>query len=120
MNRSIQQTSQNMIRNPSGRAVPPSNTPRNLPRAPQPGQTSPVLPDDPPKKKSNGRKEPTTDEGNIIMKKIRQIVDWGYIDSLTKKTEKIKVLINTYNKLLSWSNEGSKFSIDSIKSNKYL
>jgi hypothetical protein len=98
-------------KNPGETRVPPP-----VPPKPQPGQTVPPQ-EDPPKVQKPGEQGPTTDDGNRIMMRIRQVVDWDYLAIVEKKTKKVKERIELFQKNLAWSRDGSKFSLNKIKKN---
>lgn len=96
-------------KNPGETRVPPP-----VPPKPKPGQTAPPQ-DDPPKVKKPGEQGPTTDDGNRIMMRIRQVVDWDYLAIIVKKTKIVKEKIDNFQKNLAWSRDGSKLSMNKIK-----
>ncbi len=117
MNSNIQnaQNIANSIANKvAGSSPQPRVPPPALPQAPRPGQTKPPE-EEAPKQPTNKRTEPTTDDGNKVMMKIRKAVDWVYMSELEKKHEKIKQQIKLFQKGLSWSKKGSDLSLVNIK-----
>jgi hypothetical protein len=83
-------------KNPGETRVPPP-----VPPKPKPGQTAPPQ-DDPPKVKKPGEQGPTTDDGNRIMMRIRQVVDWDYLAVIVKKTKIVKLSYNQIIPCVSW------------------
>jgi hypothetical protein len=90
---------------PAAPVKPP--TPKKGDKPPEP---------EPQPKKSAAPSSANTDDGNIQINKIRDSVDWKYLNAVKAKQKAVSDRIASYQKGIAWSQDGSKLSISFIKS----